>query len=112
MDPAVIRQTAGWWIAASTNQLYVGRAWSGSDSFTAPAILMGGMVLHCMAPRPFHFRRMENIGHYTSPGSISQLQVSLRQFPLVIFTLVSTVIVHLGGRTSIQHSNPVVRRYC
>lgn len=63
MDLAVIRQTAGWWIAAITNQLYVGRAWSGSDTFTAPAILMEGMVLHCMALRPFS---LQMYGKYRS----------------------------------------------
>lgn len=50
MDLAVIRETEGWRIGDITNQLYVGRAWSGGSSFTAPAILMEGTVLHRAAP--------------------------------------------------------------
>lgn len=40
MDLAVIMETEGWRTGDITNQLYVGAAWSGGSSFTAPAILM------------------------------------------------------------------------
>lgn len=53
IDLAIIRETEGWWIGAVTNQLYVGRAWSGSDSFTAPVILMEWTVLHSTALQHF-----------------------------------------------------------
>lgn len=46
MDLAAIRETESWRFAAVTNQLYVGRARSGTDGFTAPAILMERDVLH------------------------------------------------------------------
>lgn len=59
---AIIRETEGWRIGAITNQLYVGRAWSGSDSFTAPVILMEWTVLHRMALQPFPHQMYGNQG--------------------------------------------------
>lgn len=46
MDLAIISETESWQIVDITNQLYVGRAWSGSGSFTAPVILMEWTALH------------------------------------------------------------------
>lgn len=71
MDLAIIRETEGWRIGDITNQLYVGRAWSGGDSFTAPVILMEGTILHCMALQPFSLQMYSivTIGHYRSLGS-------------------------------------------
>lgn len=76
MDLAIIRETEGWRIGPITNQLYVGRAWSGSDSFTAPVILMEWTVLHCMALKPFSHQMYGNQGSLY----ISRLQVGSISF--------------------------------
>lgn len=55
MDLAIISGTEGWRIGAVTNQLYVGRARSGGDSFTAP-------VVHRMAPQAFSHQMYGNQG--------------------------------------------------
>lgn len=85
MDLAIIRETEGWRIGAITNQLYVGRARSGSDSFTAPEILIERTVLHPTALQPlFSIRCTVTSGHYTSLWS------KLWASPLLFCTLVST----------------------
>lgn len=72
MDLAIIRGSECWRIGVITNHLYVWKAWSGTDSFTAPVILMEGAVLHRMALQPFSlftFHRCRvTIGHDRSLG--------------------------------------------
>lgn len=62
MDLAIIRETEGWRIGAITNQLYVGRAWSGSDSFTAPVILMEWTVFTLRGPAALSHQMYGNQG--------------------------------------------------
>lgn len=62
MDLAIISGTEGWRIGAVTNQLYVGRARSGGDSFTAPVVLTERSFLHRMAPQAFSHQMYGNQG--------------------------------------------------
>lgn len=99
MDLAIISETEGWRIGAITNQLYVGRAWSGSDSFTAPVILMEWTVLHCLALQPLSHQM------YGNQGSLKSSK--LCEFPLVFCTLVSILlVVRKGVGVTIQYSHP------
>ena len=68
IDLAIIRETEGWRIGGITNQLYVGRAWSGSDSFTAPVVLMESTFLHCRALQPFSHQIYGNQGSLEISG--------------------------------------------